>query len=155
MEDKKIETEQEKLERQARENFDEWNKRLKNKDKVKVAELYSEGSTFLPTMSGDFVHGENGKNKTEDYFEHFLKKNPAGIIKEQAVQKTGEDTYLHSGMYDFVVGPADKRETVEARFTYVWQKGKDGNWKIIHHHSSVKPSEKKEKVRCPNCGSEF
>ncbi len=120
----------------AHENFKVWNDALQTKDPAKVAELYSEDSTFLPTMSGDFKIGQGG---AESYFEHFLQKDPIGTIKEEKVQETGPDSYLHSGMYDFEVGPADKREIAEARFTYLWKKDKDGNWKIAHHHSSVKP----------------
>lgn len=120
----------------AHENFKTWNDALQTKDPKKVAELYSDDSTFLPTMSGDFKFGKDG---AENYFEHFLLKDPIGIIKDEKIQEAGPNSYLHSGMYDFEVGPADKREIAEARFTYLWQKDKDGKWKILHHHSSVKP----------------
>ena len=120
----------------ARENFYRWNESLQTGDAKKVALLYSEDNTFHPTMSGDF---KSGQKEAEGYFEHFLLKNPSGAIVEEKVQVIDESSYLHSGLYDFEVGPKDNREIVEARFTYVWQKNKDGQWKIIHHHSSVKP----------------
>lgn len=120
----------------ARKNFQMWNEALQTKEAQKVAELYSEDNTFLPTMSGDFKSGQKG---AEDYFEHFLLKNPFGKIVEEKVQPLGENSYLHSGLYNFEIGPAEKREITEARFTYVWQKDKNGQWKILHHHSSVKP----------------
>lgn len=120
----------------AKSNFKLWNDALQSKDAKKVAELYSEDNTFHPTMSGDFKSGQEG---AEDYFEHFLMSDPFGKVVEEQVQPIGTDSYIHSGLYDFEVGPVDKRNTVEARFTYVWKKDKDGKWKIIHHHSSQKP----------------
>jgi hypothetical protein len=41
-------------------------------------------------------------------------------------------------MYTFMVGPDDTRQAVEARFSYMWRKV-DGDWKIVHHHSSAVP----------------
>ena len=120
----------------ARENFQMWNEALQTKDAKKVSLLYSEDNTFHPTMSGDF---KSGQKDAEDYFEHFLLKNPFGKIVEEKVQSLGENSYLNSGLYNFEIGPAEKREIVEARFTFVWQKDKDGQWKIIHHHSSIRP----------------
>lgn len=117
-------------------NFSRWNNTLQTKDPKKVAALYTEDATFLPTVSAEFKKGQSG---AEEYFEHFLKKNPAGKIIQDEVQTLGTDCYLHSGMYTFEVGPDDNRQIVEARFSFVWKQDNQGNWKIAHHHSSVKP----------------
>ena len=61
------------------------------------------------------------------------------IIQEE-VQTLGTDCYLHSGMYNFEVGLGDDRQVVEARFSFVWKKDDQGEWKIVHHHSSAKPT---------------
>lgn len=127
---------QEKVEKIAEQNFLNWAKLLKTKDPRQVAELYSEDVTFLPTLSSEFKKGQAG---AEEYFEHFLKKDPTGEIIDKAVQPLGKDTYLHSGMYNFEVGSSKERSTVEARFTYVWKRNEDDKWEIIHHHSSLKP----------------
>lgn len=121
----------------ATQNFQSWNNALLSKDPKKVTQLYTESCTFLPTLSPEFKKGLVG---TEEYFQHFMLKNPAGKIISEEVQEIAENAYLHSGMYDFTVGPEDKREIVRARFTYLWQLDQDNNWKIAHHHSSVKPS---------------
>jgi len=120
----------------ARTNFEIWNKALQTKDPKAVAALYDEANTFLPTLNGEF---KQGQEQAEGYFEHFLQKDPSGEIVQDACQPLGPDTYLHSGMYNFTVGPEGDRKVVEARFTYVWKKDAAGNWKILHHHSSVKP----------------
>jgi uncharacterized protein (TIGR02246 family) len=121
----------------AKSNFKTWNDALQTKDAKRVAELYSEDNTFLPTMSGEFKSGEK---EAEGYFEHFLLKNPLGRIVQEKVQPIGDNSYLHSGLYNFEVDKqGGGKEIIQARFTYLWQKDKDGNWKIHHHHSSVQP----------------
>ncbi len=126
----------EEMEKLARKNFTLWNEALLSKDSNRVASLYTKDNTFLPTVSGDFKKGIEG---AENYFTHFLEKDPNGQIVEDVVQTISPDSYLHSGMYNFEVGPADNRSMVEARFTFLWQKSKHGNWKIAHHHSSIRP----------------
>lgn len=122
----------------AKENFNKWNQALQIKNPVKVAELYTDDNSFLPTLSSDFKSGQEG---AESYFRHFLEKNPTGEIIDDRIQKLTSDSYLHSGMYNFTVGHKDDRQIVEARFTFVWVKNDSGEWKIIHHHSSLKPQE--------------
>ena len=127
---------QKEIKKIAEQNFLSWAKLLETKDPGQVAELYSEDATFLPTFSSEFLKGQK---KSGGYFEHFLKKDPIGKIIEQAIQPLGEDTYLHSGFYDFEVGPPEERSISECRFTYVWKRNEEDKWEIIHHHSSVKP----------------
>jgi len=123
----------------AKKNFNFWNEALLSKDPKKVVALYTEDVTFLPTLSSDFKMGKSG---AEEYFIHFLEKNPEGKIIAEKVQKLSENSYSHSGLYDFEVDNEEKegeRKVVRARFTFVWEKDKEGKWKIIHHHSSLLP----------------
>lgn len=122
----------------AKNNFSRWGEALLTRDPKVVADLYTPEATFLPTVSSEFKKGQSG---AESYFHHFLEKNPNGEIVQDEVQVLGQDVYLHSGMYNFEVGPESNRQVVEARFSFVWQKNDQGEWKIIHHHSSVKPRE--------------
>ena len=122
----------------ARENFAFWNNALLSCDPKKVAELYTQDATFLPTMSGEFKKGQNG---AEEYFKHFLEKHPTGEVVSSEVQILGPKSYLHSGMYNFEVDNSKGgRETAEARFSFVWVQNIQGEWKILHHHSSMKPA---------------
>jgi hypothetical protein len=89
----------------------------------------------LPTVSPDFIRDSHS---TREYFINFLKKLPEGTITADNVQSYGEDAYLHTGMYTFMTGPADDRTPVQARFSYMWRKI-EGEWKIVHHHSSALP----------------
>lgn len=117
-------------------NFSRWNEALLTKDPKEVAKLYIEDATFLPTLSPEFKKGKQG---AEEYFIHFLEKDPIGTIIEEEIQIFGDTRYLHSGMYNFEVGPVNDRTMVEARFSMVWEKDDVGEWKISHHHSSMKP----------------
>ncbi len=128
----------ERLQKIVQQNFSRWNESFKSGSPQAVAALYAESATFLPTVSGEFKKGQAG---AEEYFRHFLKKNPIGRIVEDEVQVISPDCYLHSGMYNFEVGLKDKREIVEARFSFLWKRDEQGQWKIMHHHSSVKPEE--------------
>ena len=120
----------------AKENFKTWNAALATGDAQVVAQLYTDRSTFLPTLSRDFKKGQAG---AEEYFLHFLQKKPVGRVTEEEVEPLGPFSYLHSGKYEFTVGPDEKREEVSARFSYVWKQNKEGEWKIVHHHSSLEP----------------
>ncbi|MBN1778603.1 MAG: SgcJ/EcaC family oxidoreductase [Candidatus Buchananbacteria bacterium] len=128
---------EQELKELAVKNFAVWNEALQTKDPAAVAELYTENASFLPTLNPDFKHGRDG---AEQYFEHFLEKDPEGEIIDEQIQPIGEDCYIHSGMYNFEVGPKDDRKIVEARFTFVWQKNERDEWKIVHHHSSLVPN---------------
>jgi uncharacterized protein (TIGR02246 family) len=117
-------------------NFQKWNEAIQTHNPKQVAELYAENCTFLPTVSNQFKKGQAG---AEEYFIHFLEKRPVGKIVVQEVQMISDFCYLHSGMYNFEVGPVDNRDIVEARFSYIWQRIENEHWLIIHHHSSLKP----------------
>ena len=118
------------------ENFKRWNDALQSKDYEKVASLYSSTDlSFLPTVSDEFIRDTTA---TKQYFVEFLKKHPVGTLTSDKVQSFGKDSYLHTGMYTFMVGPAENRTPVNARFSYMWRKI-SGAWKIVHHHSSALP----------------
>ena len=118
------------------ENFKNWNEALKAQDYEKVASLYSSTDlSFLPTVSPKFIRD---RHSTKQYFMDFLKRLPDGTITADNVQSYGTDAYLHSGLYTFMTGPAENRQAVEARFSYMWRKV-EGAWKIVHHHSSAVP----------------
>ncbi len=124
------------IEKIALSNFVKWNQALQTNQAKEVAKLYSADATFLPTLNGTFKHGSE---EAEEYFEHFLQKSPVGEIIEESVQKLSENSFLHSGHYNFKLGPENNRTIAQARFSFVWQKNEVGEWEIIHHHSSVLP----------------
>jgi uncharacterized protein (TIGR02246 family) len=133
-----IETKKETTMEIAQLNSQRWQDAL-GEDAKTIARLYGPESTFLPTVSPDF---KKGPGEAAEYFTHFLEKNPSCKIIEEQVRPLGENSYLHYGKYDFEIGPSEQRQMVEAEFSFVWEKNEDNQWEIIHHHSSIKPSEK-------------
>lgn len=118
----------------ARKNFSLWNKLLASKNEKAVAKLYDKNVSFLPTLSSEF---KTKKEQIEKYFKHFLEKEPQAQIIKEKIQIISNDHYLHSGFYNFFL--LKTKETIKARFTFIWKKNKRGEWKIIHHHSSLLP----------------
>lgn len=117
-------------------NFARWDKALQTGDAAKVAALYAENVTLLPTLAQRIVTDLKG---AEEYFVFFGTFHPRVTMLEEYVIDVSEDSYLHTGVYRFTLGPADKRETVDARFSLLWKKVENGEWKILHHHSSRIP----------------
>jgi len=120
----------------VKELFDRWNNWLETNSPETMASFYLDDYSFLPTLNGEL---KKWKKWAKEYFEHFLEKNPTWEIIEDTAEKISDDTYLHSWLYNFEVDWNWWREKVEARFTYIWKKLWNGHWKIIHHHSSVRP----------------
>jgi hypothetical protein len=124
----------------SQENFKTWNEALKARDYEKATSLYSTSDlTFLPTVSPEFIRDVPS---TKRYFMDFIQRLPEGKITSDSVQCLSADAYLHTGMYTFMTGPQDSRTPVSARFSYLWKRI-SGQWKIIHHHSSVVPGSSK------------
>ena len=119
-------------------NFKRWNDALQTKNAATVANMYTADPSFLPTVSPKHITKGGVGTDTEDYFVEFVKKNPFGTITDDVVQAYSDDAYLHSGLYTFELGEGAARAPVEARFSYVWKRV-GSEWKISHHHSSVRP----------------
>ena len=123
-------------------NFKAWNDALQTGDEKIVANLYAKNASFLPTLSPNFVVAN--ELLVQDYFKHFLNNHPFGrIVREHVVSFGWSFTtgYSHAGDYDFELGDAGRRYVVHARFIFVWKKIK-GEWKIVQHHSSVRPEQR-------------
>ncbi len=118
----------------ARKNFEKWNEALQTKDPQKVAECYLPQGELFGTVSGKI---RQGREEIAGYFEHFLESDPSGKILESNIEVVSEETYLETGIYQFTLTKNGEQSVVRARFTYVWQKDDEGEWKILHHHSGV------------------
>lgn len=120
--------------RHAEELFERWNQALKSGDAKRVSQCYAEDAVLLPTVSNV---PRLSRSEIEDYFEHFLQKKPLGKVDQRNV-KLGCNKITDAGIYTFQVIDAGKRESVPARYTFVYE-NRDGKWLIAHHHSSLMP----------------
>ena len=111
--------------------FDRWNASLKTLDSNKVTANYASDAVLLATVSNK---PRTNHAEIEDYFEHFLKKEPSGVIDTRTI-KIGCNIAQDVGTYTFSLKGGQK---VSARYTCVYQ-FKDGKWLIAHHHSSAMP----------------
>jgi len=119
----------------ADDNFKNWNEALEKREARGVAKKYSESGELFGTVSARIRQGEK---EIEEYFKHFLKIDPSGKVVKRETINISDDVFLDGGLYNFDVVKGGEKQTIEAMFTYVWQKDKNGDWKIKHHHSAVK-----------------
>lgn len=71
----------------------------------------------------------------------FVSMKPADYrVVDRHIQLVGNDAFVSSGIETFTVGAGAARPTVSARFTDVFQRQKDGSWRIVHEHVSMPPA---------------
>lgn len=112
--------------------FRRWNAALQSGDPQQVSRLYSPDALLLPTLSAEARHSPEAINR---YFESFLERHPRGRI-DSRVLHLGCNEALDAGTYSFEL---DGQGWVQARYSllYVYR---DGDWQILHHHSSLQPA---------------
>ncbi|QAB16333.1 SgcJ/EcaC family oxidoreductase [Hydrogenovibrio thermophilus] len=121
-------------EKLAKELFQRWNQALLSENAKSVANLYWDDAVLLPTVSN--VPRINPA-EIEDYFQHFLQSKPNGTVLSRNL-KQGCNKLTDAGVYEFEVVKGGKKSVVPARYTFVYE-FRHGDWKIIHHHSSMMP----------------
>ena len=112
-----------------------WLNVLADGDPVKITDLYLEDGVLLGTVAEDIKQGHTA---IQEYFDMFVTKNPIGSVNSFILQNFG-DICISDGTYTFELdGEEGGRESVAARYTYVWKKI-NNKWMIATHHSSINP----------------
>jgi len=112
-----------------------WLNTLADGNAVSMSDLYLDNGILLGTVAKEI---KQGREEIQRYFEMFLKKSPIGSIDTFILQNFG-DVCISDGTYTFEIdGEGGNRESVAARYTYVWKK-ENKKWMIATHHSSVNP----------------
>jgi uncharacterized protein (TIGR02246 family) len=117
---------------QVRELFDGWNASLATLDPEKVADRYAPDAVLLPTVSNKV---RTDRAAIVDYFVKFLQNKPQGTILDSHVTVLDRNAAIDTGTYRFTMGDGS---TVDARYTYVYERV-GGEWLIVNHHSSAMP----------------
>ena len=120
-------------ERQVEGLFESWNQALATGDPAQVAQLYGDHALLLPTLSSEL---RETPEAITDYFSSFLARHPSGSVTHRQI-RLGCNGAVDAGTYRFTLH--DPEATVEARYTFVYGL-EDGQWRILHHHSSLQPS---------------
>ncbi|NUS76244.1 MAG: SgcJ/EcaC family oxidoreductase [Streptomyces sp.] len=117
--------------------FDGWNAALRTGDAETVADRYAKDAVLLPTVSNKVRTDRAG---IVDYFEHFLQNKPVGKKIETHINVLDKDSALDAGTYRFTLTDkaTGEKKVVKARYTYEYEK-RNGEWKIVNHHSSAMP----------------
>ena len=107
-----------------------WVATIKSGDPKQVTSLYHGDGILLGTFSNK---ERVGHELILEYFENLL-KSPVDVEIVSEHPHVLESAAVNSGLYNFVTNG----KTINARFSFVYQKDNDG-WKIVSHHSSVMP----------------
>jgi uncharacterized protein (TIGR02246 family) len=125
----------ENVEDDIEEALTNWLNTLADGNPVAMADLYLENGVLIGTLAEDI---KQGREQIQGYFERFLKSSPVGSVDSFILQNYG-DICISDGNYTFEMdGASGSRESVTARYTYVWKK-ENKKWMIATHHSSVNP----------------
>ena len=114
----------------ASELLQKWVGAIKSGDPKQVTNLYHDDGILLGTFSNK---ERVGHELIVEYFENLL-KSPVDVEIVSEHPHDFESAAVNSGLYNFVTNG----KTINARFSFVYNKDND-EWKIVSHHSSVMP----------------
>lgn len=115
----------------AKKTLDKWINLVTSQDLKSVVNLYAKDAVLLGTFANKL---SITTDEIESYFIHFFKKKPKASFSDFHCVSLNEDSAVFNGNYIFNI---EDGSSVNARFTFVLKKYE--NWKIITHHSSIKP----------------
>ena len=108
---------------------------LNNEDLDGIVNLYTDNAVLWGTFS-DIIRDNH--SLIRDYFEAlFLKDNLKVTFGDSNLRSFGQAA-IYSGEYEFSYQD-DKEVKCPARFSFVFYRNKDGEYRIIDHHSSLVP----------------
>ena len=103
-----------------------------------VMAQYAEGAVMFDT--GQPAYSTDRKVQT-GWAQAFVSMKPADYrVPDRQVQILGPDAFISSGTETFTIASGSARPTISLRFTDVFQRQKDGSWKIVHEHLSMPPT---------------
>ena len=107
-------------------------------DVGKVMAQYGEGAVMIDAAT---IDPSTSRKVQTGWAKTFVSMAPADYtVPNRHIQLLGGDAFVSSGIETFTVASGTARPTVSARFTDVFQRQKDGGWKIVHEHVSMPPS---------------
>lgn len=115
--------------------FTTWDKALRaDRTGDAVVALYGKDATLLPTVQ---VGPYRNNGEIQRYFkDKFLPNKPVGTILDgKRTIVCGDGVLIDAGLYDFKYASGT---LVHARYTFIYGQ-RDGQWRIVHHHSSQYP----------------
>lgn len=102
-----------------------------------IMRQYADGAVMI-----DAAHSAASTDRKvqTDWARSFVSMKPADYhVPDRQIQIVGPDAFVSSGTEMFTVAAGAARPAISARFTDVFQRQKDGSWKIVHEHVSMPP----------------
>ncbi|MEO6434074.1 MAG: nuclear transport factor 2 family protein [Sphingomicrobium sp.] len=107
-------------------------------DLDKIMGQYANGAAMID--AGDPNPSTDRKVQT-GWARNFTSMKPLDYeVASRQTRILGPDAFVTSGMESFTVEAGAARPRVNARFTDVYQRQKDGSWKIVAEHMSMPPT---------------
>jgi len=103
-----------------------------------VMDQYAPGAVMIDASS---PNPSTDRKVQTGWGQNFVSMQPADFkVVDRQIQIVGPDAFVSSGIETFTVAAGQARPTVSARFTDVFQRQKDGRWKIVNEHVSMPPA---------------
>ena len=103
-----------------------------------VMRQYADGAVMFDATHPAFT---TDRKVQTGWARDFVSSKPQDYqVPDRQVQIVGPDAFISSGTETFTVAAGTARPTVTARFTDVFQRQRDGSWKIVHEHVSLPPA---------------
>jgi hypothetical protein len=107
-------------------------------DVGKIMGQYADGAVMFDASHAGYT---TDRKVQTDWAQSFVSMKPADYrVPDRQIQIVGPDAFVSSGTETFTVAAGAARPTVSARFTDVYQRQKDGSWKIVSEHVSMPPT---------------
>jgi len=99
---------------------------------------YAEGAVMFDASHPAF---STDRKVQTGWAQAFVSMKPADYhVPDRQVQILGPDVFVSSGTEMYTIASGSARPTISLRFTDVFQRQRDGSWKIVHEHLSMPPA---------------
>ena len=120
--------------------FANWRAALSSGKAENVVNTYADDAVLLATLRDQPITSQRARTK---YFEALVSKPAMKVtLDRELVRVLDEDDAVVNGTYTFSFEQDGKTVQIPARYTFVFEKNKEGAWKIVTHHSSKFPEAK-------------
>jgi uncharacterized protein (TIGR02246 family) len=117
--------------------FEQWIATFNSHDADRLSQLYDQNARLLST--GGNENPLDGRETIHVYFIPFMNRRDTVAFDHDDAVKVFSNIAIETGYYHFNIFPDGKPDVWVARYTFVFEK-KDGNWMILHQHSSRVPN---------------
>jgi ketosteroid isomerase-like protein len=112
-------------------------------DAKAVMRQYAEGAVMFDAAQPAFT--ADRKVQT-GWAQAFVSMKPADYhVPDRQVQILGPNVFVSSGTEMYTIASGSARPTISLRFSDVFQRQRDGSWKIVHEHLSMPPAPASQK----------